>query len=83
MDVERKRGIDRAWEMLYAGKLGSDVIDIQETRCSEKSMFMENLYTVHCSGESGGEFQKKRQGGVGIAVKQPSAHILPPGHSSS
>ena len=55
---------------VYIQELGCDVIAIQETRPSEQSMFEEAEYTVYCSGESGGESQKKVQGGVGLAANQ-------------
>ena len=71
MAVDGKHGIGRAWEVLSAlRKLGCYVIGIQETRRSGQSIFVEAGYTVYCSVESGGESQKKGQGGVGLAVKQ-------------
>ena len=54
------------------GKLGCDVIGIQETRRSGQTIFEGAGYTVYCSGEIGDESQKQGQGEVGLAVKQTS-----------
>ena len=71
MAVHGKHGIRRVWEVLSTfGKMGCDVIGIQETHRSGPSIFVESRYNVYCSGESGGESQKRGQGGVGLAVKQ-------------
>ena len=71
MAVDRKHGIGRALEALSAlRKLGCEVIGKQETRRSGQSIIVEAGYTVYCSGESGDESQIKRQGGVGLTLKQ-------------
>ena len=57
MTVDGNHGIGRAWDVMSAfGKLGRDVIGIQETRRSGQSIFAQARYTVYCSGESEGEF---------------------------
>ena len=70
--MDGKHGIGRVWEVLSAfGKLGCDVIGIQEIRRSGQSIFIRgSRYTVYCSGEIVDESQLKGQVGVGLAVKQ-------------
>ena len=50
------------------GKCG--VIDIEETRRRGQSIFVEAGCMVYCSGESGGEDERKWQGGVRLTVTQ-------------
>ena len=60
MVMDGKHYIGRAWEGLSAfGKLGCDVIDIQETHRSGQPVFVEAGYTVYCSNERGGDNMKK------------------------
>ena len=64
-------GVGRALDVLSVyDRLGCDVIGLQETRRSGHSAFSQAGYLVYCSGESGGENGgKKKQGGVGLAVR--------------
>ena len=51
--------------------MGCDIIDLQATRRSGQSAFLEAGYVVYCSSESGGDGEgKKGQGGVGLAVRK-------------
>ena len=56
------------------GKCG--VIDIEETRRRGQSIFVEAGCMVYCSGESGGESQKKVKTELDYPRNKPSA---PPG----
>ena len=73
MAVDGKHGIGRAWEVLSAfRKLVCDVMGTYRGDTSQWTIDIRGsgIHTVYCSGESGGESQKKGQGGVGLAVKQ-------------
>ena len=61
-------------------RLGCDVIGLQETRRSSHSTVTQAGYLVYYSGECGGENrEKKRQGGVGLAVRTSIRRaVLPP-----
>ena len=71
MAVDGKHGVGRALDVLSAyGRLGCDVIGLQETRRSGHSALTQAGYLVYCSGECGDENgAKKGQGGVGLAVR--------------
>ena len=71
MAVDGKHGVGRALDVLSVyGRLGCDVIGLQETRRSGHSAFSQAGYLVYCSGECGHENGgKKAQGGVGLAVR--------------
>ena len=71
MAVDGKHGVGRALDVLSVyGRLGCDVIGLQETRRSGHSAFSQAGYVVYCSGECGDENGGKRgQGGVGLAVR--------------
>ena len=71
MAVDGTHGVGRALDVLSVyDRLGCDVICLQETRRSGHSAWLKAGYFVYCSGECGGENGgKKRQGGVGLAVR--------------
>ena len=71
MAVDGTHGVGRALDVLSVyGRLGYDIIGLQETRRSGQSAFSQAGYLVYCSGECGGEIDgKKCQGGVGLAVR--------------
>ena len=73
MAVDGTHGVGPALDVLsVCDRLGCDVIGLQETRRSGQSVFSQAGYSVYCSGECGGEnSRKKRQGGVGLAVRTP------------
>ena len=70
--VDGTHGVGRALRHVLSvyGRLGCDVIGLQETRRSGHSSFSQAGYLVYCSGECGDENDgKKGQGGVGLAVR--------------
>ena len=71
MAVDGTHGIGQALDVLSVyGRLGCDVIGLQETRRSGHSALTQAGYLVYCSDECGGENGgKKGQGGVGLAVR--------------
>ena len=71
MAKDGTHGVGRALDVLSVyDRLGCDVIALQETRRSGHSVFSQAGYSVYCSGECGGESGgKKRQGGIGLAVR--------------
>ena len=71
MAVDGKHGVGRTLDVLSVyDRLGCDVIGLQETPRSGHSAFSKAGYLVYCSGECGDENGgKKRQGGVGLAVR--------------
>ena len=71
MAADGTHGVGRALDGLSVyDRLGYDVIGLQETCRSGHSAFSQTDYLVYCSGECGGENGgKKRQGGVGLALR--------------
>ena len=73
MAVDGKHGVGWAPDVSSVyDRLGCDVIGLQETRrsSSRHSAFSEAGYLVYCSSECGDENSgKKRQGGVGLAMR--------------
>ena len=69
--MDETHGVGRAVDVLNMyDRLGCDVIGLQGTRRSGYSAFTRAGYSVYCSGECSGENGgKKRQGGVGLAVR--------------
>ena len=62
MAVDQTHGVERAQDVLSVyGRLGCDVIDLQETRRSGHSAFNQAGYLVYCSGECGGENGGKKR----------------------
>ena len=80
MAVDETYGVGRALDVLSVyDRLGCNVIGLQETRRSGHSVFSQAGYSVHCSGECGGENDgKKGQGGVGLAVRTPITRAARP-----
>ena len=73
-------GVGRALYVLSVyDRLGCDVIGLQETRRSGRSVFSQAGYSVYCSGECGGENGGKiGQGGVGLAVRTSITRVARP-----
>ena len=71
MAVDGTHGVGRVLDVLSVyGRLGCDVIGLQETHRSGHLAFTQAGYLVYCSGECGGENgRKKGQDGVGLAVR--------------
>ena len=71
MAVDGEHGVGRALDVLSVyDRLECDVIGLQKTRRSGHSASSQAGYLVYCSGECGGENGgKKRQGGVGLALR--------------
>ena len=80
MAVDGTHGVGRALDVLSVyDRLGCDVVGLQETRRSGYSAFSQAGYLMYCSGECGGEScGKKRQGGVGLAVKTSITRAVRP-----
>ena len=72
MTVDVKHGAGRAAEVLDVyQEMGCDIIGLQETRRGGQSALLQAGYVVYCSGESGGDGERKKgQGGVGLAVRK-------------
>ena len=71
MVINETHGVGRALDVLSLyDRLRCNVIGLQETRRSAHLAFTHSDYLVYCSGECGGDNgEKKRQGGVGLAVR--------------
>ena len=78
MAVDGKHGLGRALDVLSVyDRLGCDVIGLLEARRNGHSVFSQAGYVVYCSGECGDENGgKKRQGGVGLAVRTSITRVL-------
>ena len=62
MAVDGTHGVGRALEVLSAyNDLSCDVIGLQETRRAGQTILREVGFVVYCSGESGGDGEKKGQ----------------------
>ena len=75
MAVDGTHGVGRALLDVLSmhGRLGCDVIGLQDTRRSGHSAFSQADYLVYCGGECGGENGgKKGKSGVGLAVIRAS-----------
>ena len=71
MAVDGTHGVGRGLDVLSVyDRLGCDITGLQETCRSGQSAFSQAGYLVYCRGECGGENGgKKRQGGVGLVVR--------------
>ena len=75
MAVDGTHGVGRALEVLSAyNDLSCDVIGLQETRRAGQTILREAGFVVYCSGESGGDGEKKGQVRVGLAVRTQTIH---------
>ena len=72
MAVDGKHGVGRAAEVLDVyQEMGCAILGLQETRRSGQSALLQAGYVVYCSGENGGDGERKKgEGGVGLAVRK-------------
>ena len=75
MAVDGKHGVGRAAEVLDVYQaMGCDIIGLPETRRSGQYALLQAGYVVYCSGESGGDGERKKgQGGIGRAVRKSTS----------
>ena len=70
MAATGKHGVGRTTDVLQqCSDAGCDVLGLQETRRSGHNTLKTGGYMVYFSGETGLDGEKKRQGGLGLAVK--------------
>ena len=70
MAVDGTHGVGRALEVLSVyNDLGCNSFGLQETQRADQTILREAEFVVYCSGEIGGDGDKKGQGGVGLAVR--------------